>query len=106
MPDDVNAHDLSSGSSNDAMMAQRLNRVAGEFLLVDAETALTLLDIADMSTNPLTAHNDFGRASEALATINHFLDKLNLESDLRAEVEMARDQLRERVKSMWPQFRS
>ena len=106
MPDDVNARGLPSGQSNAATMAQRLNRVAGEFLLVDAETALTLLDIAEMSQNPLTAQNDFDRASEALATINHFLDRLNLESDLRAEVESARDQLRERVKSMWPQFRS
>jgi hypothetical protein len=106
MPDDVNAHGLSTGLSHNAMMAQRLNRVAGEFLLVDAETALTLLDIAEMSRDSSTAQNDFDRASEALATINHFLEKLDLESDLRGEVESARDQLRERVKSMWPQFRS
>jgi hypothetical protein len=88
------------------MIAERLNRVAGEFLLVDAETALTLLDLADMTRDRSMAENDFNRASEALATINHFLTKLDLESDVRSEIESARDELRERVREKWPAFRS
>ena len=88
------------------MMAERLNRVAGEFLLVDAETALTLLDLADMTQDRSMAENDFNRASEVLATVNHFLQKLDLECDFRSEIESSRDELRERVKAMWPAFRS
>jgi hypothetical protein len=106
MPDDVVSHGLSTGRLNDSMIAERLNRVAGEFLLVDAETALTLLDLADMTRDRSMAENDFNRASEALATINHFLTKLDLESDVRSEIESARDELRERVKEKWPAFRS
>ena len=106
MPDDVRFHALSSGLFDDSLMAtKRLNRMAGELLLVDAETAHTLLDVAEMTENRSVAQNDFNRASEALATINHFLGKLDLESDFRAEIESERNQLRERVKQMWPQFR-
>ena len=88
------------------MVVERLNRVAGEFLLVDAQTALALLDIADITENRAMAENDFDRASEALATINHFLKKLNVEDDLRAEIETARDELRNRVKALWPRYRA
>jgi hypothetical protein len=106
MPDDGALHGLSTGRLNDSMVVERLNRVAGEFLLVDAETALTLLDLADMRQDRSMAENDFNRASEVLATINHFLTKLHLENDVRAEIESARDELRERVKEMWPAIRS
>src|SRR5262245_37042260 len=105
MPDDAHSHALSRELSSDAMMAERLNRVAGECLLVDAETALTLLDLAEMTDNRFAAQGDFTRASEALATINHFLKKLDLDRDFRLEIETARNQLRERVKAVWPQFR-
>jgi len=106
MPDDVNSRGFPSIRLNDPIVADRLNRVAGEFLLIDAETALTLLDIADMTEDRSMAQNDFDRASEVLATINHFLDKLQLEGEFRSQIEEARNQVRERVKEMWPEFRS
>jgi hypothetical protein len=106
MPDDAHLRSPAHSQLIDSMVAERLNRVAGEVLLVDAETALTLLDIADMTQDRSMAQNDFDRASEALATINHFLKRLDLESDFRSQIESARNQLRERVKEMWPQFRS
>ena len=106
MPDDVKFQGLRSNLFEDSRMAiQRLNRMAGEFLLIDAETAHTLLDMAEMTHNRSFAQNDFGRASEVLATINHFLAKLEVEAGLRAEIETARDHLRDRLKEMWPEFR-
>ena len=105
MPDDVDLHGFPSAGADDYTVAERLSRVAGELLLVDAETALTLLDFAEMTENRAAAQNDFDRATEALATINHFLEKLNLECDFRTEIEAARNEVRERVKEMWPQFR-
>jgi len=106
MPDDVKLHDVPKRLFSDSLLAaERLNHIAGEFLLVDAETAQTLLDVAEMSLNGFTAQKGFSRASEALATINHFLGRLDLDADLRAEIELARDQLRDRLKTMWPQFR-
>ena len=105
MPDDVRVGTGSDLFSDSLLAAKHLNRIAGEFLLINAETAHTLLDVAAMSQNLLVAQNDFTRASEALATINHFLDKLDLESGPRAEVETARNELRDRLKGVWPQFR-
>ena len=79
-------------------------RGGGEFLLIDAATAHTLLDVAETTRDVVNARRDIQLARESLETLNRYLDELDLETALRAVIERSRDKLRARLSVMEGRF--
>ena len=73
------------------------HRDGGEFLLVEAATAHTSLDIAGTTPDALEAHRHMQLAREMLYTMNRYLRLLEMEASLRAVLERSRDKLELRL---------
>ena len=71
--------------------------VAGRDLLTDAGRAQTLLDIAETARKPARAYGNIASACRALIQINQCLRTRELNMDVRAEIEEARNALRLRL---------
>ena len=87
MPDEFNAVETFN----------QVTQAAGNFLLIDAATAETLLDSAELASNSSDRSRRIDMAREALMTIDRFIGKLSLEPAQHAEVERVRDRLRARL---------
>ena len=84
--------------------SNRSGRTGGEFLLIDAATAHTLLDVAETTRDVVKARNDIRLARETLDTMNRYLSVLEMDVPLRAVVEASRDRLARRLCSMERRF--
>ena len=76
------------------------NRAGGEFLLLDAATAHSLLDMAETNRHSTEARSHAQLAREALCTINRYLHELEIDAALRAVLERSRDKLEQRLAAM------
>ena len=76
------------------------NCSGGEFLLIEAATAHTLLDIAETSLDAIQAHRDTELARNALNGMNRYLQALEMDASLRAVLERSRDKLELRLEAM------
>ena len=56
-----------------------LHRTGAEFLLADLDTALTFMDVAEVSRNEETVRRNHQNAHRALETVLHLREKLVLE---------------------------
>ena len=83
---------------------RRPNRTGGEFLLIDAATAHTLLDVAETTHDVVAVRNDIRLAHETLHSMNRYLGTLDMDASLRAVIEMSRDRLERRLSSMQRRF--
>ena len=81
-------------------MLNRRNRSGGEFLLIEAATAHSLLDIAETSLDAIQAYRDTQLAREALIGMNQYLQALEMDISLRAVLERSRDKLESRLAAM------
>ena len=80
------------------------HRGGGEFLLIDAATAHTLLDVAETARDIVAARRDIQLARETLHAMNGYLSTLDLDAALRAVIERSRDRLQVRLSSMERRF--
>ena len=85
-------------------LVEKLNRAGGEFLLADAETAHTFLDMAQTTNDRERARRDFNLAAEALQTIKRYLPRLDIETGLRRSIEVSVAKLHARLQTMGPRF--
>jgi hypothetical protein len=85
-------------------MFTKRNRSGGEFLLIDAANAHTLLDIAETTPDAIEAHRLTQLARETLETINRYLGALEMDASLRAVLERSRDKLELRLAALERQY--
>ena len=88
----------------DTLESSRPKHRGGEFLLIDAATAHTLLDVAETTHDVVKARSDIRLARETLDTMNRYLGLLDMEPPLRSVIETSRDRLERRLASMEERF--
>ena len=85
---------------NAPVMFNSRNRIGGEFLLIDAATAHTLLDVAETTRDTIEARRHTQLAREMLDTMDRHLQVLEMDASLRAVLERSRDELILRLAAM------
>ena len=85
---------------NAPAMFRSRNQAGGEFLLLDAASAHSLLDIAESTRDATEARRNVQLARETVTTMNRYLQTLEMDASLRAVLERSRDKLELRLAAM------
>jgi hypothetical protein len=69
-----------------------------QFLIADVELALTMLDFANVATNPETASRSRRNAQDAYESVQRLLARVTLQDDQRLAVEKSLEVLGQRLR--------
>lgn len=81
-----------------------VNKTGVEFILIDLDTGLTFMDVADASKSPETKARNYKNARRAYDAIVHLLEKLTPNLEQCKIIEAKLDILKARLQAVGQQF--